>query len=99
MSNDNDGTSIMGTAMTPSDPTLLTSLRTEHFGALGVVVVATCLMRIHGVHETIQCITHHIDSTTARDRLNKKMNTITMSDHSLGGTDYDVWAMHASGTS
>ena len=90
--NDNENTSIKGTAMTPSDPTSLTSLRTEHFGALGVVVIAICLIKIHGAHDTTQRITHHIDSTTVRDRLNKKMNPMTMSDHSLGGTDYDVWA-------
>ena len=70
----------------------MTSLRTEHFGALGVIVIVMCLLKIHGVTEAINSITHHIDSTTVKDRLNKWMNTMAMSDHSLGGTDYDVWA-------
>ena len=57
-----------------------------------VIAIPVCLIKIHGVHATTQCITHHIDSTTVRDRLNKKMNLMIMTDHSLGGTDYDVWA-------
>ena len=36
--NDDERFSITGTAMTPADIVSLTSLRTEHYGALGVVV-------------------------------------------------------------
>lgn len=90
--NDDNRTSITDTAMTPSDLVSLTSLRTEYYGALGVVAIVTCLLKIHGVTELINSITHHIDSTTVRDRLNKRLNTMVMSDHILGGTDYDVWA-------
>ena len=62
---------IMGTEMTPADPVTLTSLQTEHYGALGVAVIVTCLTQIHGVTTPLKSMTHHIDSTTVRDRLNK----------------------------
>ena len=91
-SNDDDKKSVVGTGMTPSDVTSLTSLRTEHYGALGVVIVVICLIKIHGIKEPIKGITHHIDSLTVRDRLQKRMNPYTMNDKTLGGTDFDVWA-------
>ena len=90
--NDDANTIIVGTEMTPADPVSLTSLRTEHYGALGVAVLVTCLIHIHGVTIPLQSMTHHIDSTTVRDRLNKRQNTLMMSDKELSGTDYDVWA-------
>lgn len=90
--NDHERLCITGTAMTPADIVSLTSLRTKHYGALGVVVITTCLLIIHRVTDETNSITHHIDSTTVKDGLSKRMNTLKMSDHSLGGTDYDVWA-------
>ena len=66
-SNDNDKKSVVGTGMTPSDVTSLTSLQTEHYGALGVVIIITCLIKIHSIKEPIKGITHHIDSLTVRD--------------------------------
>ena len=91
-SNDDDKKSVVGTGMTPSDVTSLTSLRTEHYGALGVVIIVTCLIKIHGIKEPIKGITHHIDSLTVRDRLQKRLDPYTMNDKTLGGTDFDVWA-------
>ena len=86
--NDDEHKCVTGTAMTPSDLSSLTSLRTEHYGALGVAVIMYCLAKIHRVKRS-EAITiyHHIDNITVRDRLNKKIM-----ERSLGGTDYDVWS-------
>ena len=90
--NDDASTIVVGMEMTPADPVSVTSLRMEHYGALGVAVIITCLIHIHGVTTPLQSMIHHIDSTTVCDRLNKRQNTLLMRDSELSGTDYDVWA-------
>ena len=45
--NDDENKCVTGTAMTPIDLSSLNSLRTEHYGALGVAVIMYCLAKIH----------------------------------------------------
>ena len=67
--NDDPQECLEGSSMTPGDPKSMRSLRTEHFGAFGIVVVVQIVCIRHSVTATTGYINFFIDNDTVIKRL------------------------------
>ena len=84
---------IEGKSMTPGDPRTISSLRTEHYGALATVLLLQCIWNTHQTSESEggKVKIHIIDNSTVIDCITKGIpQRITATSRMC--QDYDVWA-------
>jgi hypothetical protein len=83
---------IEGKSKTPGDPRTISSLRTEHYGALATVLLMQCIWNTHQTNESEEGKAKiHIDNSTVIDRITKGIPQ-RMTATSRMCQDYDVWA-------
>ena len=86
------GQCIEGKSTTPGDPRTISSLRTEHYGALATVLLLQCIWNTHKTNESKEGKAKiHIDNSTVIDRITKGIPQ-RMTATSRMCQDYDVWA-------
>ena len=69
---------IEGKSMTPGDPRTISSLRTEHYGALATVLLLQCIWNTHQTSESEGGkVKIHIDNSTVIDRSYHQRNPTT----------------------
>jgi len=80
-----------GSSMTPGDPSTICSLRTEHYGAFAIALIAHIICIRHTITETTGCLNFYMDNDTVIKRL--KYGVLSeMGATKYCKTEFDVWA-------